>query len=216
MVVSPHPIASRAGLDVLKNGGNAADAALTVSFVLAVVRPQSTGIGGGGFALVGDRKDIKAYDFREKAPLLAHKDMFKIDTKNKKLSINGHLASGVPGFVAGWLHIHNKYGSKPLQELLQPAILLARKGVKVNKSLAQAIGFRLSVLKTYPASSKIFLPKSKPLKEGDLLVQKDLANTIEAIADNSSKEFYQGPTADKIISEMSRGGFFQKKRFVEL
>lgn len=220
MVATAHPLATEVGLKALENGGNAVDAALAASFMLAVVRPHSTGLGGGGFALVFDGKNTRAYDFRERAPMLAGPKMFitpKGESRDytykgirlKKASLNGHLAAGVPGFVAGWLAIHEQHGELSLEELLAPAIKRAEEGFEVYDSLERAIYYRLSTLKAFAASQKIFLPKGKPLKKGELLIQKDLAKTLRAIAKNGQEEFYHGDTAKKIAAEMEEGGLIQ-------
>ncbi len=218
MVASGHPLASEAGREILQQGGNAVDAAVATAFALAVVRPQSTGIGGGGFLLQYDNQTKKtvAYDFRERAPLAATSEMY-VDTKQRPLdfiykglripeaSLNGHLAVGVPGMVAGMVAVHTKAGKLPFATLLQPAIKLAREGFPVYSALSQAIEKRKDVMLAFQASREIFLPNRLPLQPGALLVQTDLATTLEAIASSGSRGFYEGKVADKIFQEMRQG-----------
>ncbi len=219
MVVAAHPLASAAGHQVLLEGGNAVDAAVAVSFVISVVRPQSTGIGGGGFLLYYDHKNktTNAYDFREEAPGAASPHMY-LDNKDnpkdfiyqgktiKNASLNGHLAVGVPGLVRGIWDIHKKHGKLPWKRLLQPAIAIARSGFPVYSSLAKSIQRRKKVLEHFEDSSKIFLPGGKPLQEGELLLQTDLAKTLEVIASKGASAYYQGWISKQIVAEMKRGG----------
>lgn len=218
MVVAAHPLASQAGQQVLLDGGNAVDAAVAVSFVISVVRPQSTGLGGGGFLLYydNDQKQTLAYDFREEAPLKASSDMYLDQEGNpkdfvykgkviKNASLNGHLAVGVPGLVRGVWDIHKKWGKLPWKRLLQPAIDIARNGFAVYPGLANAIQRRKDVLSHFEDSAKIFLPEGKPLLLGDTLKQEDLAKTIEAISRDGAAIFYEGWIGTQIIAEMKRG-----------
>jgi gamma-glutamyltranspeptidase/glutathione hydrolase len=192
--------ATQAAKEILSLGGNAIDAALAASFTLAVERPHSTGIGGGGFMLFreGKSKKIFAIDFRERAPLAAHKNMFLgIDgLPISTLSINGVLASAVPGFVAGLLEIHQRFGHLSRKKILQPAINLAEKGFPIYPNLARALAQKESVLAQDPEASAIFLDKNKKaLTEGHILVQKDLSITLKRIARLGKAGFYQGPVA---------------------
>ncbi|MFW7377959.1 MAG: gamma-glutamyltransferase [Oligoflexus sp.] len=219
MVVTAHPLASAAGLEVLRKGGNAVDAMAAASFAVSVVRPQSTGIGGGGFMLLYDPKlkKTKAYDFRERAPLKASRDMY-IDEKGNPIgfqyqgqnipraSLNGHLAAGTPGLVHGVVEVHKEYGRLSLAEVMAPAIRLAEEGFPVYASLASAMKRRQEVLEKFPATKAIFFRNDKPLEEGDVLVQKDLAWSLQQIAKNGHKAFYQGEIADRIVAEMKRAG----------
>ncbi|SME88140.1 gamma-glutamyltransferase [Pseudobacteriovorax antillogorgiicola] len=219
MVATAHPLATQAGVEILKLGGNAVDAAVAVSMAISVVRPQSTGIGGGGFLLHYDSNttDVVAYDFREVAPLKASRDMFLDKDKNPKdfvykkktvpnASVNGHLSVGVPGLIRGLWDIHRIHGSLPWNRLVEPAIRLAEDGFKVYPNLAKAIERRAQVLQAFPATAKIFFPDGKPLKAGEVLIQADLAKTLKAIRDNGDKGFYSGWVAEKIIAEMKDGG----------
>ena len=219
MVASAHPEASKAGLNILKQGGNAFDAAVAVSFAVSVVKPQSTGLGGGGFLLgfASKTKQVKVYDFRERAPLAAKEDMFLDRNGMPKAyinngltldhaSINGHLSAGVPGLVAGLIQVHKKHGQLPLEKVVAPAIDLAARGFPVYRDLAAAIVERKTVLASFPATKAIFFRKGEPLKVGELLVQSDLAETLRLIAKSSGKDFYSGSIARKIVAEMKKGG----------
>jgi len=224
MISTSHPLASKAGLDMLKMGGNAIDAAAAVSFVISVVRPQSTGLGGGGFMLYFDKQksNTEVYDFRERAPFKASRDMY-IDSKGKPIdftykghiisnaSVNGHLAVGTPGLVAGVVESHAKHGKLSLAQVIQPAIDIAKNGFEVYARLAEAIESKRYVLDKFEASKKIFLPKGVPLKVGDTLVQKDLAWTLEQIKQHGKDGFYKGKVANKIVAEMKRGGGLIRK-----
>ncbi len=218
MVAASHELASEAGRLALKNGGNAIDAAVATSFAISVVRPQSTGIGGGGFLLYHQAKDPepKAFDFRERAPRAATKNMF-IDAQGKpkpftfqgqtleNASLNGHLAVGTPGLVKGLAEVHRKYGRLPWRDLLQPAIELAEKGFPVYQELEDSIAHRAKVLQTFPSTKTIFFPNGKALKQGDTLIQKDLAWTLRQIATKGADGFYQGAVAERLIREMKQG-----------
>jgi gamma-glutamyltranspeptidase/glutathione hydrolase len=218
IVAADHPLAIQAGEAVMKVGGNAIDGAVATSFVTAVVLPEATGLGGGGFLLYYDKikKNVDVFDFRERAPNLANRAMYlnsreqPLDfiykgTRLANASLNGHLAVGTPGFVAGLIEAHQKYGSLPLATLIQPAIDIADKGFVVNEKLAQAIIKRSDVLQSFPASRDLFFPQGKALQKGDLLVQKDLANTLRLIAEKGRNGFYKGVVADKIIAEVKSG-----------
>lgn len=218
MVATAHPLASEAAIAMMKHGGNAFDAAVAASFVISVVRPQSTGIGGGGFLLSWDAKPrtVEVYDFRERAPAAATRDMyfdkngvektFSYEGKTvPSASVNGHLSVGVPGLVAGLIEIQKKKGKLPLATVIQPAVDIAEKGFPVYGGLAHAITERFEVLNVFPGSRAIFIPNGKPLKVGDTLVQKDLAETLRRIAKNGLAGFYEGETSRLIVAEMNRG-----------
>lgn len=218
MVATAHPLASEAALAMLRKGGNAFDAAVAASFVISVVRPQSTGIGGGGFLLTWEvkKKEVDVYDFRERAPAAASRDMyiekdgseknFTYDGKTvPNASVNGHLSVGVPGLVAGLVKVQEAKGKLKLATVMQPAIDIAAKGFPVYEGLAAEIQERMEILGVFPDSRKIFLPDGKPLKAGQTLVQKDLAWTLRQIAERGAAGFYQGEVAKRLVSEMQRG-----------
>src|SRR5574341_197660 len=159
MVVSSHYLASQAGVDILKKGGNAVDAAIATGFALAVTHPSAGNIGGGGFMMVymNDGR-VTAFDFREKAPAAAHQRMY-LDTDGRyidDLNHEGYLAIGVPGTVAGFFLAHEKLGSKPMRELLAPAIELAEKGFPLSWDLSDDFEARAPIFKKYPGSAQVF------------------------------------------------------------
>jgi len=205
-VVTAHPIASQVGLDILKKGGNAIDAAIAVQFALAVVYPNAGNIGGGGFMVYRSATgEVNTLDFREKAPAAAYKDMY-LDKNGDPiidLSLYGHLASGVPGTVAGMDEAYKKYGSLPWKELLRPAISLAKKGFPITAQ--QAIEFN-----KYQPEFKKFNPegaaiiRTKKWKKGDVFKQEQLAKTIMRIAEKGKNDFYTGETANLIVAEMQK------------
>lgn len=211
MVASEQGLATQVGLDILKQGGNAIDAAVAVGFALAVVLPNAGNIGGGGFMVLHDDKTGKdvAIDFREIAPAKASRDMY-LDNQGNVIdgkSLFTHDASGVPGTVAGMEYALKKWGTMPLSKVLEPAIKLADKGFIVSDVLAQTLKEEKSILGKWSASKAIFFKNGEPLKSGDLLVQKDLAKSLRLIAKQGAKAFYQGEIATKIAKEMqSHGG----------
>ncbi|MBB3838593.1 gamma-glutamyltranspeptidase/glutathione hydrolase [Runella defluvii] len=209
MVASAHPEASRVGVEILKMGGNAADAAVAVQFALAVVHPAAGNIGGGGFFVYRTKKG-KNYtlDFREKAPLKGHKDMYLDADGNviQGLSLSGHLASGVPGSVDGMVEVHKKFGKLAWATLLQPAIDLAEKGVVLTLKEATGLNRIKNDLKKLNTDTTYFRrPDGKDWVEGDLLVQKDLGQTLRRIQQKGRAGFYEGETAALLVAEMERG-----------
>ncbi len=214
MVASAHPEASQAGVEMLRAGGNAVDAAVATAFVLAVVEPYSSGIGGGGFALVRVGESLVFLDFREVAPQKASRDMYMKDGKPQQaLSRDGALAVAVPGAVAGYLELHRRFGKLPRAKVLAPAIRVAAKGFLVDERYRSYVSDRLDVLRADPEASRVFLvpgkggepPSAPPL--GHLLVQKDLARTLRAIAKDGAAAFYTGSVAKKLVADMKgRGG----------
>ena len=211
MVASEQGLATQVGLDILKQGGNAIDAAVGVGFALAVVLPNAGNIGGGGFMVLHDDKTGKdvAIDFREIAPAKASRDMY-LDNQGNVIdgkSLFTHDASGVPGTVAGMEYALKKWRTMPLSKVLEPAIKLADKGFIVSDVLAQTLKEEKSTLGKWSASKAIFFKNGEPLKSGDLLVQKDLEKSLRLIAKQGAKAFYQGEIATKIAKEMqSHGG----------
>jgi len=204
-VVSAHPLASKVGLEILKEGGNAIDAAIATQLALAVVYPAAGNIGGGGFMIARlSNGQLLALDCRETAPGKAGRDMYLDDKGNvTSKSINGHLASGVPGTVAG-LFASLKYGRLPIEKLIQPAIDLAEKGFVLTESEARSLTFLQNDLQKYNSVPPVFVREK--WKAGDTLIQTDLANTLKRIRDHGLKGFYEGKTAKLIVEEMRRGG----------
>jgi len=210
MVVTAGDQASEAGVAMLRRGCNAVDAAVAAAFAISVIRPQSTGIGGGGFFLLylAKSKETLAIDFRERAPVRASRDMFVRDGKAvAELSRNGPLAVAVPGLVAGLVEVQKKYGTMPLAGAMAPAIRLADEGLPIYPQLAAAIAYRAKSLGDSPATRAIYFREDRPLREGELLVQKDLAGTLREVAAKGKKAFYQGRVAKALVQEMrARGG----------
>jgi gamma-glutamyltranspeptidase/glutathione hydrolase len=206
-VVSAHPLASNVGLQILKQGGNAVDAAIATQLALAVVYPNAGNLGGGGF-LVGRLSDGReiSIDYREKAPGAAHRDMYidSAGTPRTDLSQDGHLASGVPGTVSGLFESH-KYGKLSFDKLIAPAIELAEKGFSITEREARSLNRLQDELKAYNSVMPVFV-KDIPWKAGDTLVQADLANTLKRISEKGAAGFYEGETARLIVEEMKRGG----------
>ena len=204
VVSSADELASNVGLEILKNGGNAIDAAVGVGFTLAVVYPRAGNIGGGGFMVIhladGTNTSI---DYREKAPSGAFRDMF-LDANGDvivDLSTVGRLAAGVPGSVAGMLYALEKYGTMSRQEVLKYAIDYADNGFTVSDALANSLWSAYDEFEQFPSTMKVF----GNVEAGQLLVQKDLANTLTLISENGPDGFYKGPVADYIVGEMQRG-----------
>jgi len=205
MVVTAGDQASEAGIEMLRCGGNVVDATVAASFTISVLRPQSTGIGGGGFFLLylSKNNETVAIDFRERAPLKATRDMFIREGKAvPELSRNGPLAVAVPGLVAGLVEVQNKYGTMPLKDVMAPAIRLAEEGFPIYPQLAGAIAYRAKLLGDSPATRAIYYREDRPLREGELLIQKDLARTLQEIAEEGKDAFYKGRVAKAIVEEM--------------
>ncbi len=206
MVVSGHPLASEVGIEILKQGGNAIDAAVAVGFALEVVLPEAGNIGGGGFIVYRDTTGrVRALDYRETAPAGASRDMY-LDSAGHvtEQSLTGHLASGVPGSVAGMYEAWKKYGRRPWATLVAPAIHLAEghmlDGVRSRDLEADADRLRL-----FPASARQFLVDGHAPPAGTMFRQPDLARTLRLIADSGPDVFYRGQIADSIAAEMQRG-----------
>jgi gamma-glutamyltranspeptidase/glutathione hydrolase len=208
MVVSAHPLSSKVGVDILKKGGNAIDAAIAVQFALAVVYPVAGNIGGGGFMVIR-KNDGSTYtlDFREKAPVKAERDMY-LDSAGQvmqSLSTSGHLASGVPGTVDGMQKAFKKFGTLDWKDLLQPSIDLASGGFPLTRREAAGLNsFReafLKINKVQPACTH-----NDHWETGDTIYYNDLAETLTRIQEDGREGFYEGKTADLIVTEMDRGG----------
>jgi len=219
VVVAAHPLASAAGAAMLAKGGNAIDAAIAASFVISVVRPQSTGLGGGGFLMFHDTSGGKqrVFDFRERAPAKASRGMYLDGSKKYKTinyrgrfvenpAVNGHLSVAVPGLVKGLLEVHKSLGQLELAVVMAPAIEAAEKGFEVYPTLAKEIEHRKKILEIFPASRRVFLPNGQPLRSGERLIQSDLARTLKTIMSEGEQAFYDGVIAEKIVSEMRQGG----------
>lgn len=207
LVVSAHPLASEAGAKILKMGGNAFDAVVATQFALAVVYPQAGNIGGGGF-LVGVKNNGEkiALDYRETAPKNASRDMYldKNGKANTDLSQNGRLAVGTPGSVSGMFYTHQKFGKLPMSVLIQPAINLAEKGFAITEKEANLLNETRVDFLTHN-SHKTAFTKETPWKQGDILIQKELAQTLKNIQKNGEKAFYEGKNAQLLVEEMKRG-----------
>lgn len=207
MAVSNSAPASAAAAEIMKAGGNAVDAAVALGFALAVTWPEAGNIGGGGYTIVhmADGRSA-AIDYREVAPLAATRNMY-VDANGKvtNRSIEGHLASGVPGAVAGLNLLLATYGTMPLSRVMQPAIRLAREGFVIDSALAGSMArAAATVSRNSPVTP--FFPNGKALEAGAPLVQPDLARTLQAIADKGASAFYEGWIADSLVAEQQRGG----------
>ena len=208
-VVSAHPEATAVGVAILKKGGNAVDATVAVKFALAVVYPNAGNLGGGGFLIYRSAKgDLSSMDFREKAPALASKDMF-LDVNGDAISDKskeGHLAAGVPGTVAGMTELHKKYGKLKWADVVEPAFQLATKGFKITKQQVNELNRLKSKFQEFNPLGMSLIKEDGVWKDGDLLVQKELANTLRLIRDKGRAGFYEGEVANYIAEEMKRGG----------
>ena len=206
MVVSAKKEASEVGVSILKKGGNAYDAMVATHFALAVVYPVAGNIGGGGFMVYRNNDGTKgSLDFREKAPIASHRDMYLDSLGNiiENKSVLGAHAVGIPGSVAGVLEVHQKMGSLPLSELIQPAIDLARNGFTITKLQANDLNSATERIKKVNNYSTVF---NKTWKEGDILQQEELAQTLERIRDFGNDGFYRGKTADLLVDYITELG----------
>ena len=207
MVVTAQPLATQVGLDILRQGGNAIDAAVAVGFALEVVMPYAGNIGGGGFMVHRSAAgEVHALDYREMAPTGASRDMYVDSAGNvTEKSLIGHLAAGVPGSVAGMHEAWKKYGSLPWATLIAPAIKLAE-GHVIDTARSQAIGWERDIFMRFPASRAQFLVNDSAPSPGTMWRRPDLARTLRLIADSGPDVFYRGQIADLIVAEMQRGG----------
>ncbi|WP_346354035.1 gamma-glutamyltransferase [Azotosporobacter soli] len=210
MVLSTQKIANEIGMKVLQDGGNAIDAAVAVGYALAVVHPVAGNLGGGGFAVIHLKSGEDAVlDFREMAPGKASRDMYLDASGNPvpKASTDGYLAAGVPGTVAGMSALLQRYGTKSLKELIEPSIPYAENGFAISARQAETFVEHASRLKQYASSRSYFLKADgSTYKEGELLIQKDLARTLRAIAAGGPDAFYKGEIADRIAADMAANG----------
>ena len=208
MVATTHPLATAVGLKIMKKGGNAIDAAIAIQFVLSVVYPQAGNIGGGGFAVIRlSDGEVSTLDFREKAPEMAEKDMY-LDPEGNVVKAKirlGHLASGVPGSVAGMWELHQKYGQLSWSELINPAIKLAYNGHLLTEKIAQSLNEQHN---NFQEANRYqpWVVNEKGWNKGDTAVQKELASTLSFIQKNGRDGFYKGIVADQLIKEMILGG----------
>ncbi len=209
MVVTAHPLASKIGLEIIRQGGNAADAAIAVQFALAVVYPYAGNLGGGGFMIIRNQDGtVSTLDFREKAPAEANRDMYLDSLGNAvdSLSRFGHLSVGVPGTVDGIFKTFKKYSKLgDFDKLIEPSIKLAENGFAVTEKQAQRLNKNKENFERHNTAKIAFLKKNG-WKEGDWLIQPELANTLKRIRDNGEAGFYEGKTADYIVAEMKKGG----------
>lgn len=209
MVVSASDLASLAGVEIIRKGGNAVDAAIATGFALAVTHPAAGNIGGGGFMVIRDSDgSATTIDFREIAPAKAAKNMY-LDSKrnyNPKLSQTGMLSVGVPGSVAGLYYAWEKYGSLEWSELIQPAFQLALEGFPLSYRLAKSFNNYQKEFAKYKSSRKIFRDPEHPFTEGELFVQEDLAKTLKLIMDKGKDGFYSGKTAELLIKSVQNQG----------
>ena len=208
MVVTDAAEATRVGSELLRAGGNAVDAAVAAAFALAVVYPEAGNIGGGGFMIVHDAGGtVAALDFREMAPGLATRDMF-LDENGEVTdrSVTGHLASGVPGTVAGLWEAHRRFGRMSWADVVAPAIRLAAEGFAVDARFAASVRAEQHRLQRFPASAALFLPNDQPPVAGEIWRNPELGAVLQRVAERGPAGFYDGETADLIVAEMRRGG----------
>lgn len=209
-VASAHPLATQAGLDVLAQGGNAFDAAIAVAASLGVVEPYSAGLGGGGFWLLyqADEDKYRFIDAREKAPMAAGQDYYldQDGNVNRDKAINGPTAAGIPGQPAAFAYLASQYGNLSLSSSLAAAITQARDGFPVDAHYQMLMGYRLDAIKRYPESAAIFLDDGSIPSVGHQLIQKDLAFTLETLANDGFDGFYRGPIAQQLVNEVQAAG----------
>jgi len=203
-IATAHPLATQAGQEILQAGGNAFDAAVAISATLAVVEPQSSGLGGGGFWLLhreADQLDTMI-DGRETAPQAASRDMY-LDSKGEvihDLSINGPLAAAIPGLPAGIVYIAKKFGKLPLQKSLAPAIRAATNGFAVDKRYQRLAQFRLDAIQQSPSAAQVLLQNDDPPEVGYIIKQPDLAKTLRLLGEKGFDGFYKGEVAEKLVA----------------
>jgi gamma-glutamyltranspeptidase / glutathione hydrolase len=216
-IASANKLATAAGLEILKRGGNAFDAAVAVSAALGVVEPESSGLGGGAFGLLyfADRKGSAQsvfIDARETAPMAATRDMY-LDAKgepNRELSVNGPLAAAIPGMPAALAHVQSKYGRLDLTQTMAPAIRLAEKGFAWGDKNFAMQSFRVETLKKSPVAARLFLREGNAIAKGTLFKQPELAKTLRMIASSGGKDFYHGAFAENMVAGVrAAGGIWQ-------
>jgi len=209
-VSSAHPLASAAGIAILKQGGNAIDAAIAVTAALAVVEPYGSGLGGGGFYLLrraGKTADYHFLDARERAPLAAHADLYRVDGKiDPKLSLDGALAAAIPGIPAALDALSQRHAHLSLADNLAPAIALARDGFAIDAVYQERAGWRLAALQNDPESARLFLDQQAIPEQGWILRQPELAATLSLLAEQGRKGFYHGAFAEKLVDAVQDAG----------
>src|SRR6266513_2802840 len=209
MVVTDEEFGSQAGVEILKRGGNAVDAAVATAFALAVVEPAAGNIGGGGFMLIRLAGGKTTFlDYRETAPGNATRDMYigKDGKLDAEASVIGYRSVAVPGTVAGLALALKTYGSMKLAEVMAPAVLLAENGFPISERLAHEFEQERKDLQRFASSRHIFLNDGKMFRPGDTLRQPELAATLKRIARTGATEFYRGETARMLVDDMSRLG----------
>jgi gamma-glutamyltranspeptidase/glutathione hydrolase len=209
-IASGHQLATDAGLEILRQGGNAFDAAVAVSSTLSVVEPISSGLGGGGFFLLHDAKTGKDVfvDARETAPAAATQEAYLLENGdfNRDRATTGPWSAGIPGLPAALVHVSEKYGNLPLEKSLAPAIRIAKEGFPVYGRMVRGYAAKGKVMERYPGTRAVYLPDGKPFAEGDIFRQPDLAHTLELLAEKGFDGFYRGETANKLIKGVNDEG----------
>lgn len=211
MAVSAHPLSSQIGLEILKQGGNAVDAAVAMALALGVVEPNASGIGGGGFILIflAPSRNIVTIDYRETAPLRATPDMYRLTAEGKVVDDEtaiGPKSVAVPGTLAGLTTALRKYGTMSLKDVIAPAIQLAEEGYPVSKTLNGLMKENFEKLQQFPAAAQIYLKDGLPYEVGDRIALKDLAKTYRLIAEKGPDAFYRGELGEAIEKEMKASG----------
>ncbi|HRO28692.1 MAG TPA: gamma-glutamyltransferase, partial [Luteimonas sp.] len=210
VIASAHELATDAGFETLRAGGNAFDAAIAVSAVLSVVEPISSGLGGGGFFLLHDAKSGKDVfvDARETSPASATQERYlKPDGSfDRDRAVNGPWSAGIPGLPAAFVHVAEKYGALPLSTSLAPAIRIARDGFPVYARFARGYQQRREVMERYPGTREVFLASGAAPKEGEVFRQPDLARTLELLAEQGFDGFYRGEVGDRLVTGVNAEG----------
>lgn len=209
LVVADSELASSTGMEILKRGGNAVDAAVATAFALAVVDQASSGLGGGGFMVLYDAKERRAHalDFRETAPEAARAELYSRNGKpSRDLSVSGALAVAVPGEVAGLLQAARRFGTLPVHDLLAPAIRYATEGFPLDATLRYAIDRQQGAMKKFPDLARIYMPKGEVPAEGEIIRQPELGETLKSVASKGAESFYQGWIAEAITETIKKEG----------
>jgi gamma-glutamyltranspeptidase/glutathione hydrolase len=219
-IATAHPAATVAGQEILAMGGNAFDAAVAISAALAVVEPYSSGLGGGGFFLLREAGESPTYRFldaRERAPLAAHAELYKVDGEiQKSLSLDGALAAAIPGLPAALVQLAERFGRLPLRDSLAPAIRLARSGVSIDEVYRARAGWRIEAMRQDAETARIFLDKGQVPEEFSLLRQPELARTLEQLGAEGHHGFYAGKVAEQLVTAVrAAGGIWSLKDLSE-